>query len=384
MLPPAFAIAMPGTSSLDSVVLVRHTHVKARRDVYTHIHTRGTMMRTNPLEFLDTPALHVLAAVERAAYLARWIRQETVVPVSKPDRTPLTIADLAVQAAISSALERDFPEHALLAEEDGTILHTDAGQAMAAPLLHYLEPWIPGLTLASLTRLLNRGTRTPAERTWALDPIDGTKGFLRDGGHYVVALALLTANRPVLGVLACPTLEADGADGVEQAAAHHVPRGCLLVAGRAAGAWIRPLDGGEFAPLRVSAVATMRPARVLVSMAGAHIDADRTGAFMRIADIDQPPRGVDSQAKHALIAGGNAELFFRIPADPLYREQVWDQAAGALIVEEAGGRVTDLAGKALDFGAGTRLLHNEGVLVSNGVLHAPALLALRSARLRQR
>jgi fructose-1,6-bisphosphatase/inositol monophosphatase family enzyme len=54
------------------------------------------------------------------------------------------------------------------------------------------------------------------------------------------------------------------------------------------------------------------------------------------------------------------------------------------IVEEAGGRVTDLDGKPLDFSAGARLLHNKGILVSNGVLHAPALLALRSVRLRQR
>jgi 3'(2'), 5'-bisphosphate nucleotidase len=128
----------------------------------------------------------------------------------------------------------------------------------------------------------------------------------------------------------------------------------------------------------------MRPARVLVSMASEHIDADSTDAFMRIAGIDAPAVRVDSQAKHALVAGGHAELSFRIPADPLYREQVWDHAAGTLIVEEAGGRVTDLNGNPLDFSAGTRLLRNEGILVSNGVLHAPALLALRSARRRRR
>jgi 3'(2'), 5'-bisphosphate nucleotidase len=340
-------------------------------------------MRTSTLEFLDTPTQHVLAALESAANLARRIRQETVVPVSKPDRTPLTIADLAVQALISSALGQHYPEDALLAEEDGAILHTTAGQALAAPLLHYLEPSIPGITLEELTRLLNRGTRMPAERTWVLDPIDGTKGFLRDAGHYVVALALLNANSPALGVLACPTLEADGSVHVEQAAAHHIAQGCLVVARRGAGAWMRPLDGGEFAPLRVSRVATMGRARVLVSMADTHIDADATDAFMRIAGLDVPASRVDSQVKHELVASGHAELFFRIPADPQYREQVWDHAAGALIVTEAGGRVTDLSGKPLDFGAGARLLHNEGILVSNGLLHAPALLALRSARLRR-
>lgn len=340
------------------------------------------MMRTSLPELLDAPALHVLAAVERAAHLARQIRQ-TVVSLSKPDRTPLTIADLAVQAMISRALEQHFSEDALLAEEDGTILHTPAGQAFVAPLLHYLRPSIPGITLAELTRLLNRGTRTPAERMWVLDPIDGTKGFLRDGGHYVVALALLKANGPVLGMLACPTLGADGSGAVEQAVARPIAQGCLLVAGRAAGAWTRPLNGGEFAPLRVSRVAVMRRARVLVSADSTHGDAGGNEAFMHITGIETPSGRMDSQAKHALIAGGHAELFFRIPADPHYREQIWDHAAGALIVKEAGGRVTDLFGNPLDFSAGARLLHNEGILVSNGILHAPALLALRSVRLRQ-
>jgi 3'(2'), 5'-bisphosphate nucleotidase len=341
------------------------------------------MTRTNPLEFLDAPALHVLAAVERAAHLAQQIRR-TVVALSKPDRTPLTIADLAVQAIVSRALEQHCSADGLLAEEDATVLHAAAGQALVAPLLYCLRRVIPGVTLAELTRLLSHGRRTPAERTWVLDPIDGTKGFLRDAGHYAVALALLTANRPVLGILACPTLDADGSECVEEAAADDIAPGCLLLAGRGAGVWARPLDGGDFAPLRVSGVATMRSARVLVSMASTHSDTEGTGAFMRIAGIEAPVSRVDSQVKHALIAGGHAELFLRIPADPHYREQVWDHAAGALIVEEAGGRVTDLDGKPLDFSAGSRLLHNQGVLVSNGVLHAPALLALRSARLRQR
>lgn len=218
-----------------------------------------------------------------------------------------------------------------------------------------------------------------------MDPIDGTKGFLRDSGHYALALTLLTANEPELGILACPTLEADESGALKPAAAEQITSGCLLVAARACGAWCRPLDGGKYVALHVSRVAVMRRARVLVSMASTHTDAEGTDAFMRIAGIDASASGMDSQVKHALVAGGDAELFLRIPADPHYREHVWDHAAGALIVREAGGRVTDLSGTPLNFGAGARLLYNEGILVSNGILHAPALLALRSVRrLRQR
>jgi 3'(2'), 5'-bisphosphate nucleotidase len=118
-------------------------------------------------------------------------------------------------------------------------------------------------------------------------------------------------------------------------------------------------------------------------MAASHIDADRTDAFMRMAGVERSPVRMDSQAKHALIAVGQADVFVRIPADSQYREQVWDHAAGTLIVEEAGGRVTDLDGHPLDFNAGTRLLHNEGIVISNGRLHAAAVQALRTARLHQ-
>jgi 3'(2'), 5'-bisphosphate nucleotidase len=341
-------------------------------------------MTPDSLAFLDTPARHVLAAVERAAHLARRIRQETGGALSKSDATPLTIADLAVQAVITRALDQHFPGDAVLAEEDSAVLDTAGGRAMAAPLLSYLQPLIPGIGPAELRHVLNRGTRTPAERTWVLDPIDGTKGFLRGGGHYVVALALVTAGRPTLGILACPTLDRDGPGCAARTGPDHAARGCLVVAGRAAGSWVSALGSGESAPLRVSGVTTMQSARVLVSMAGAHIDADSTDTFRRLAGSEEPPCRMDSQAKHALVACGHADLFFRIPADPRYREQVWDHAAGTLIVEEAGGCVTDLDGKPLDFGAGPRLVHNEGIVVSNGLLHAPALLALRSARLRQR
>jgi len=88
---------------------------------------------------------------------------------------------------------------------------------------------------------------------------------------------------------------------------------------------------------------------------------------------------MDSQAKSLLLAAGEGELIFRLisPRRPDYVERIWDQAAGAIIVEEAGGRVTDLAGVPLDFRAGRALDRNLGVLASNGRLHAAALEAIR-------
>jgi 3'(2'), 5'-bisphosphate nucleotidase len=89
---------------------------------------------------------------------------------------------------------------------------------------------------------------------------------------------------------------------------------------------------------------------------------------------------MDSQAKYAVLAAGHGELYLRLlsPKQLDYREKIWDQAAGSLIVEEAGGRVTDLHGHPLDFSAGRELRNNRGILASNGLLHSIALKALKA------
>jgi 3'(2'), 5'-bisphosphate nucleotidase len=90
------------------------------------------------------------------------------------------------------------------------------------------------------------------------------------------------------------------------------------------------------------------------------------------------PVGLDSQAKYAVLAGGHGDVLLRLlsPKKPDYRECIWDQAAGSLIVEEAGGRVTDLDGRPLDFSRGTRLEANRGLCATNGALHEAMLSAL--------
>jgi 3'(2'), 5'-bisphosphate nucleotidase len=87
---------------------------------------------------------------------------------------------------------------------------------------------------------------------------------------------------------------------------------------------------------------------------------------------------LDSQAKYGVVARGDAAIYLRIPSpkQPDYREKIWDHAAGALIVEEAGGRVTDALGADLDFSRGRRLENNRGIVASNGYLHAAVLDAV--------
>ena len=88
---------------------------------------------------------------------------------------------------------------------------------------------------------------------------------------------------------------------------------------------------------------------------------------------------MDSQAKYGLLASGGGELLLRLisPARVDYKEKIWDQAAGSLVVEEAGGQVTDLDGRALDFSQGATLARNRGVVASNGQLQELALSSIR-------
>jgi 3'(2'), 5'-bisphosphate nucleotidase len=95
-------------------------------------------------------------------------------------------------------------------------------------------------------------------------------------------------------------------------------------------------------------------------------------------NITKPPLRVDSQVKYGIVARGEAVLYLRIPApsEHTYKEKVWDHAAGTIITEEAGGKITDAFGKPLDFSCGVKMVNNYGIVVSNEILHEAVLNAL--------
>ena len=86
---------------------------------------------------------------------------------------------------------------------------------------------------------------------------------------------------------------------------------------------------------------------------------------------------MDSQVKYGLVSRGDASIYLRLPTQKSYRENIWDHAAGSIIVEEAGGRVTDIQGKPLNFSVGNKLTNNRGVIATNGKLHDLLLKAVQ-------
>jgi 3'(2'), 5'-bisphosphate nucleotidase len=156
--------------------------------------------------------------------------------------------------------------------------------------------------------------------------------------------------------------------------------GSLVIAARDEGAWTTPLNTqAELERLRVAGQSQPSQARLLRSFESGHTNVSQIDSFTQALGIQVEPLCMDSQAKYAVLAAGKGDLLLRLlsPAKPDYREKIWDQAAGSLVLEEAGGRITDLDGKPLDFKSGRRLAHNRGILASNRALHDLALLALR-------
>jgi 3'(2'), 5'-bisphosphate nucleotidase len=174
----------------------------------------------------------------------------------------------------------------------------------------------------------------------------------------------------VLGVLGCPNLTLDRTTP---------DAGALVIAAAGQGTWAGPLAGGDLRRLSASRRADPKQARVLRSVESGHTNVDQMGDVVAALGSTAEPVLMDSQAKYAVLAAGEGDLLFRLLSKdkPDYREKIWDQAAGALIIEEAGGRITDLDGKPLDFTQGRTLAHNRGIVASNGALHAAALEALR-------
>jgi 3'(2'), 5'-bisphosphate nucleotidase len=313
-------------------------------------------------------------AVRSASLLVKTVQSEMVSPaLTKGDRSPVTVADYAAQALIGHLLIESFPEDALIGEEDSASLQTPDQRCTLEQITSFIARTTPSATPDLVCDWIDRGSAESASRYWTLDPIDGTKGFLR-GDQYAVALALVYDGKVQIGVLGCPQLDLGDGEGV------------LLAAARGLGAWLSPLVGapnqGKSSSRRVyvSQQSTPTLARLLRSFESGHTNVSKIDILAEELGVEAEPVRMDSQAKYGVLATGGGEIYLRLLSSrqPDYREKVWDQAAGSIIVEEAGGQVTDLNGKPLDFTQGRTLALNRGICATNGFLHAQTLNALKT------
>jgi 3'(2'), 5'-bisphosphate nucleotidase len=314
-----------------------------------------------------------ITAVRQATLLVKQIQAELVSPaLTKDDRSPVTVADFAAQALVGYLLSQAFPSDFMIAEEDSTALTSASSEGMLEQVASFIQRHVKQATPNHVCEWIDFGRTDTANRFWTLDPIDGTKGFLR-GDQYAVALALIEDGIVQIGVLGCPNITEAWRPDLDG-------DGSLVVAARGQGTWTMPVNhDSALTRLQVSPQKLNSQARLLRSFESGHTNVSQIDVFAEALGIEAEPVRMDSQAKYAVLAAGKGELLLRLlsPSKLDYREKIWDQAAGSLVLEEAGGQITDLDGKPLNFNTGRSLTQNRGILASNGNLHAAALQELK-------
>ena len=245
-----------------------------------------------------------LEAARAAAEVVRRYYQSNLAVTIKADKTPVTEADVETERVIRGIIEARFPGHGFYGEETGS-------------------------------RALD------AEYLWLVDPIDGTKSFVREYPMFSTQIALMHRGRCVVGVSSAPAY------------------GELAYAEAGAGAW---LDGE---PIRVSAVDTIEAATLSSGNLKTLATGPHWAAFGRLVGRLNRIRGYGDFLHYHLLASGKIDAVVESDVNIL------DIAACAVIVETAGGRVTDLDGRPLT-------LASTSVLATNGRLHDAVLSAIRS------
>jgi histidinol-phosphatase len=248
----------------------------------------------------DLAFAHELADLADAITLERYLADDLVVE-TKPDLSPVTEADRAVERVLRKRIGEERPGHSVVGEEFGA--------------------------------------DEPGSARWILDPIDGTKNYLRGVPVWATLIALERDGAVVVGVVSAPSLHR------------------RWWAARGEGSFV---NGRR---LRVSRVADLSDAVLSYASLGSWEQHGLGEQFLTLARACWRTRGFGDFWSHMLVAEGAADL----AVEP--EVELWDLAAPQVIVEEAGGRFTDLGGTSTPAGG--------SVVSTNGLLHDRVLATLR-------
>jgi HAL2 family 3'(2'),5'-bisphosphate nucleotidase len=299
--------------------------------------------------------------------------------LTKSDRSPVTVADFATQAIVVDALRRRLGPSTIVGEESAEALRGPEYATVRGAVVEATRMVWSAATEHDVLEAIDAGHSSGAGTSsyWTLDPIDGTKGFLR-GGQYAVSLAKIVHGEVVLGLLGCPALGL----ALTRPLTDPDPVGTLHV-GHGGSTRVFPGDTGESTP--VSCAPHVRPTTVVVthSVESGHTKKDDIARILEHLGWSWHSLPADSQAKYALVARGQAHAYLRVPGDPDRLEPVWDHAAGVAVARGAGAVVTDLLGRPLDFSQGDVLRANHGIICAHPTLHAALVRATAELGLTQ-
>lgn len=330
-----------------------------------------------------------LRAVHRASIATKKMQFQSDKGASdKSDASPVTVADFAAQALMICAIHAQYPEDNFVAEESSELLREnpelgdrvwDLVQSMRGYRTGNNDAEMPlPDSKDQMMKLIDLGAISDGAgkngRLWIMDPVDGTKTFM-SGNQYAVCLCLVHDGQQMVAVLGAPNMLVEdgrvGEDLVDKAG-----KGIIVGAVAEHGAFRVPtdkfLDESARSKLQLPPVNRSKSElRFTDSAASSHVSLDHHLEVYE--DFEQhglPKRDIWAmQVKYIALALGAADASFRIPKQRSYRAAVWDHAGGQLILEEAGGKVTDLRGERFDFASGRHFKDNWGFVVAAKDIH---------------
>lgn len=367
--------------------------------LYSKIHSFGTRLfiltsRTTMTHPYAKELEIATLAVKRASKLTKSLSDKIAETRNsgsqiKEDKSPVTVGDYAAQALINFAIKSNFPDDEIVGEEDSESLQGESEEAtrlshQILQLLKQVQTETSSISktvgeindLQTVYSSIDQGNSQGGNkgRYWALDPIDGTKGFLR-GDQFAVCLALIVDGEVVLGVIGCPNLYSNVVSNEEM----NGTKGGLFSAIKGVGSYYTNLfDTDDFVPLekqeRIHMSKETDPSKLIIAEGvekghSSHSTQSQIKSLLEIPSetVSKQTINLDSQVKYCILAKGQADVYLRLPINNEYREKIWDHAAGNVLIYEAGGKVSDIEGVPLDFGKG-RYLQSRGVIAANGAV----------------
>lgn len=331
----------------------------------------------------DRLQLAALNAVSAACTVSRAVQRDLahVQRITKDDKSPVTVADFAVQAVVAMSLREAVGETLIVGEEHSEALRTAEQLHVLEAVIEAVKQYRPNAGKSEVLAAIDQGSHDATGTDyWTLDPVDGTEGFIR-GQQYAIALARIERGEVVLGVMGCPNLPMDRSAPLDRADA----KGVMYSAARGKGAWEHQCDDSR-SPRRIHASKFQagEAIRACESVEAAHSKQDDTARILQelSGGVDPGvPARLDSQCKYAVVARGQADVYLRLPTAKAYVEKIWDHAAGMIIAQEAGAVVSDIHGRQIDFAHGRLLAKNRGIVCAVAALHPPIIETIESLRI---
>lgn len=354
------------------------------------MHTLSSHSKLVRMSF-ERELLVATQAVRKASLLTKRIQAQVIAhrastTITKSDNSPVTVGDYAAQTIIINAIKANFPDDEIVGEESSEGLE----DSFVSDILRELNEndkvfnaeydvedqkllsnsAFPLKTIQDVKTVIDFGNSKGGNkgRIWCLDPIDGTKGFLR-GEQFAVCLALIIDGNPRIGIIGCPNLSLEDYGGKDLEG--HEPFGYIFRAVEGMGSFyasaakVSSKDSTLWAKTHVRKLTSTNDMVSLEGVEKGHSSHDEQSQIKSSLGISSSLH-LDSQVKYCLLALGLGDVYLRLPIKLDYQEKIWDHAAGNVIVIEAGGIHTSaMKNEPLDFGQGRTLL-TKGVIASCG------------------